>query len=128
MGLDKFMTGRVHQMRAGKSYLAAHPTWSTPDADTSCPRSGLELETCKHPILTCLSRQGCHTHLLHGVTSVSHEAPLWSSLSLLKRLATYISVTSMGFPSTMFPPTTLPSSPSLPLQPLTVSPPVFCVF
>jgi len=37
IGLDKFIAGRIHQMRAGKSYLAAHPTWRTPDADSSCP-------------------------------------------------------------------------------------------
>jgi len=45
MRLSKFVAGRIHQMRAGKSYLAAHPTWSSPDADTSCPRCGLEPET-----------------------------------------------------------------------------------
>lgn len=27
MCLDKFMPGRLHQMRAHKSYLAAHPSW-----------------------------------------------------------------------------------------------------
>ena len=26
MGLDKFIAGRIHQMRSGKSYLAAHPS------------------------------------------------------------------------------------------------------
>jgi len=26
MGLGKFVARRIHQMRAGKSYLAAHPT------------------------------------------------------------------------------------------------------
>jgi len=42
MGLGKFVAGKIHQMRAaGKSYLAAHATWRSPDADTSCPRSGL---------------------------------------------------------------------------------------
>ena len=35
MGLGKFVAVRIHQMRAGKSYLAAHPTWRSPDADTS---------------------------------------------------------------------------------------------
>ena len=38
MGLGKFVAGRIHQMRAGKSYLAAHATWRSPDANTSCPR------------------------------------------------------------------------------------------
>ena len=26
MGLDKFVAGRIHEMRANKSYLAAHPS------------------------------------------------------------------------------------------------------
>jgi len=52
MGLSKFVAGSLHQMRAGKSYLAAHPTWRSPDADTSCPRCGLEPETFEHAILS----------------------------------------------------------------------------
>ena len=128
MGLNKFTAGRIHQMRAGKSYLAAHPTWRTPDADTSCPRCSLEPETFEHAILACPSRQGTHSGLLHRITSVGQDAPLWSSLPLLKRLTTFISVTSTGFPPTMFPLNTPPSSPPLPLSPLAVPPPVFLVF
>ena len=131
MGLGKFIVGRIHQMRAGKSYLAAHSSWRAPEADTSCPRCGLEPESFEHAILTCPSRQGACTRLLHGVTDVGHEAPLWSSLPLLKRLATYISVTSMGLPPTMSPPTTPttpPSSPPFPLAPPNPPPPVFRVF
>jgi len=56
MGLDKFIAGRIHQMRAGKSYLATHPTWRSPNADTSCPRCGLQPEPFEHAILTCLPR------------------------------------------------------------------------
>ena len=37
MGLGKFVAGRLHQMRSGKSYLTAHAAWDNPDADTSCP-------------------------------------------------------------------------------------------
>ena len=119
MGLGKFVAGRIHQMRAGKSYLAAYPTWRSPDADTACPRCGLEPETFKHAVLSCPSRHHSRSRLLHGVTHVGPEAPLWSSLPLLKRLATFIGVTSTGFPPTMFPPTIPPSSP-----PLSLSPPV----
>ena len=104
-------------MRARKSYLAAHPSWRAPEADTSCPRRGLEPESFEHAILTCPSRQGARARLLPGVTDVGHEAPLWSSLPLLKRLATSICVPSTGFPPTMFPPTTPPSSPPFPLSP-----------
>jgi len=128
MGLGKFMAGRIHQMRAGKSYLAAHPTLRSPDADTSCPRCGLEPQTCEHAIITCPSRQGARSPLLHSITSVGQDAPLWSSLPLLKRLSTFIAVTSTGFPPTMSPPDTPSSSPPLPLSPLTVPPPLFPVF
>jgi len=128
MGLGKFIAGRIHQMTAGKSYLADHPTWRSPDADTSCPRCGLEPETFEHAILTCPSRQGAHSRLLHGVSSVGQDAPLWSSLPLLKRLTTFISVTSTGFPPSMFPPDTAPSPPPLPLSPLAVPSPAFGVF
>ena len=128
MGLGKFIAGRIHQMRAGKSYLAAHPTWRSPDADTTCPRCGLEPETFEHAILTCPSRQGARSRLLQGVSSVGQDAPLWSSLPLLKRLASFIGVTSTGFPPSMFPPTTPSSSPPLSLSPPRVPPPVFRVF
>jgi len=128
MGLGKFVAGRIHQMRARKSYLAAHPTWRSPDADTSCPRCGLEPGTFEHAILSCTSRQHSRSLLLHGVTEVGPEAPLWSSLPLLKRLATFIGVTSTGFPPSMFTPTTPPSSPPFSLSPPRVPPPVFRVF
>jgi len=128
MGLGKFLAGRIHQMRAGKSYLAAHPTWRSPDADTSSPHCCLEPETFKHAILSCPSRQHSRSRVLHGVTDVGPEAPLWTSLSFLKRLANFISVTSTGFPPTMFLPTTPPSSPLFFLFPPRVPAPVFRVF
>jgi len=34
MGLDQFTSGHLHQMRSGKSYLRAHPSWDT-DAPTT---------------------------------------------------------------------------------------------
>ena len=128
MGLGKFFVGPIHQMRAGKSYLVAHPSWKAPEAVTSGPGCGLEHQSFEHAILTCPSRQGGCSCVLHGVTDVGHEAPLWSSLPLPKRLATYLSVTSTGFPPTMFPPTTRPSSPPFPLSPPNLPPPVFRVF
>ena len=128
MGLGKFIAGRIHRMRAGKSYLAAHPTWRSPEADTFCPRCGLEPETFEHAIHTGPSRKGARSRLLYGVSSVGQDAPLWSSLLLLKRLATFISVTSTGFPPSMFPPNTPPSSPPLPLSQLAVPRPAFRVF
>jgi len=117
MGMGKFVAAGIHQMRAGKSYLPAHPSWWAPKADTSCPHWGLEPKSFEHAIRTCPSKQGGHARLLRSVPDVGHVAPLWSSLPLLKRLATYISVTSTGFPSTMFSPLLPPlprPSPCLP--------------
>ena len=128
MGLDKFIAGRIYQMRAGKGYLAAHPTWRSLDADTSCPRCGLEPETFEHAMLFWPSRQHSRSRLLHGVTDIGPEAPLWTSLPLLKRLATFIGFTSTGFPPTMFTPTTPPSSSPVFLSRPRVPPPVFRVF
>ena len=98
MGMNKFMAGRIHQIRAGKSYLAAHPTGRNPDIDSSCPRCGSEPETFKHAILSFSSRQHTRSRLLQGVTGVGHQDPIWTTLPLLKSLASFISVTSPGFP------------------------------
>jgi len=76
MGLGMFIAGRIYQMRAGKSYLAAHPTWRSPDPDTSCPRCGLEPEAFEHTILTCPSTQGARSRLLY-VFRVSARTPLF---------------------------------------------------
>jgi len=81
MGLGKLGARRIHQMRAGKGYLADHPTRRSPNADTSCPRCGLEPETFQHAILSCPSRQSSRWRLLHSVTEVGPEAPLWTSLA-----------------------------------------------
>jgi len=100
-----------------------------PRCDSSCPRCWLEPETFSHPILFCPSRQGGRSHLLHGVTSVGQDAPLWICLPLLKRLATFIGATSTAFPPMIFPPNTSPLSPPIPLSPLAVPHPgVSCFF
>ena len=53
MGLDKFIAGRIHQMRSRKSYLAAHPSWFNENPDTTCPRCGSAPETLEHAVLYC---------------------------------------------------------------------------
>ena len=101
------------------------PNLEVPQCRYVLPRGGLEPETFKHAIFSCPSRQHVRSGLLHCVTDAGHEAPFWTSFQLRKRLANLISVTSMGFPPRMFPPTTPPSSPLLPLSPSRVPLPVF---
>jgi len=57
MGLGKFLARRIHQMRAGKSYLAAHTSWFDENPEPTCPRCGTEPETFTHAILTCPARK-----------------------------------------------------------------------
>jgi len=110
IGLAKFMSGRIHQIRAQKSDLAAHPSWSSPDASSLCPLCGEEQETFSHAVLRCPAKAGARSRPLQRLTSVGPDAPLWSSGSLLSSLAAYIRATATNYPPDMFP--SLPPSPA----------------
>jgi len=128
MVMSKFMAGRIHQMRACKCYLAAHHTWRNPDADTRGPRSVLDPATFEYTILSCHFSQRARSSLLHSVNCVGHQDPIWTSLPLLKSLVGFITVTSTGFPPTIFPLTTPPSSLRSLLSPPAVPPPRLSCF
>jgi len=103
MGLGKFVAGRIHQMRSGKSYLAAHPSWEDPDADTSCPLCSEAPQTFEHAVLSCPSSTRQRFRLLQGVSDLAPEAPVWSDQQLLIALAEFIRTTATGFPPGMPP-------------------------
>jgi len=42
-------------MRSGKCYLASHPSWDNPDADTSCPLYSEAPQPFAHAILSCFA-------------------------------------------------------------------------
>jgi len=120
MGLGKFVAGRIHQMRSGKSYLAAHPSWGNPDADLSCPMCSEAPQTFEHAILSCPSSALQRSRLLQGVSDLAPEAQVWSDQQLLIALAEFICTTATGFPPGM-----PPLAPSLhnPPNPLLTLPP-----
>src|SRR5207302_7710602 len=89
MGLDRFGAGRIHQMRAGKSNLAVHPSWSD-DRDPLCPSCEPEDETCHHAILSCRSKSEARRLYLSGVGSIAHDSPLWVDRKSLIGLAAYL--------------------------------------
>jgi len=103
IGLGKFITGRIHQMRAQKSYLATHPSWLSPDASRLCPLCGKGQEPFSHAILRCPAKAAARSCHLQGLTSVGPDAPLWSSVSLLSSLAAYIEATATNYPPDMCP-------------------------
>ena len=104
MGLSKFLAGRLHQMRAGKSSLAAHPSWFNKDLPSLCPSCRSAPENFGHAILHCEARQMQRRRLLQGASTVDELSPLWSSPVLITALASYIDLTATGFPRTCSPP------------------------
>ena len=111
MGLGKFVAGRIHQMRAAKSYLAAHPSWSDEDPILTCPRCEIEPETFQHAILSCPARARDRDLLLKDLSSLGQGANLWSEPHLLRALGEYITTTRTGFPPDMVPDHFFPPSP-----------------
>ena len=118
MGLSKFLAGRIHQMRSGKSYLAAHPSWFNRDLPSLYPRCRDSPETFEHAVLHCQSRSRQKELHLPGLNSLDADSPIWSSDHLVAALAKFILTTSTGFPPDMFPQSPLESrSPSCPFSP-----------
>jgi len=124
MGLGKFIAGRLHQMRSGKSYLAAHSSWQNPNPDPTCPNCLAAPQTLEHSILACASTSVQRSRLLQGISSVGPDAPLWSDQQSLLGLAEYIRTTATGFPPGMPPlaPSILPPTYDILLLPRTESP------
>jgi len=79
MGLDKFTRGRLHQMRSGRSYLCARPTWDS-DVPTTCPSCDEALETFEHAILRCQGKEPETSRHLHGPSDIGPDTPSWSSV------------------------------------------------
>ena len=83
MGLDKFVAGRIHQMRANKSYLTALPSWWSELPNVTSPRCGSASQSFTHTILHGPKRSQETTLLLGEVTSLDEGSPLWSSVPLI---------------------------------------------
>jgi len=101
MGLDKFSAGRLYQMRSGKSYLRAHPSWDS-DVPTTCPACQSAPETFAYAILHCSAEEPASTRHLQGVVDVGPDCPVWYSAALLGALARLIMATATAFPPGMF--------------------------
>ena len=118
MGQDNFVAGRIHQMRAGKSYLTAHRAWWSELRNHTCPHWDSAPETFTHAVLHCPRKNSESSLLLGEVTSLDEGSPLWSSDHLIKALGQFITATHTGFPPEMHPLSPHPShslSPSPPL-------------
>jgi len=101
-GLPRFICGRIHLMRTGAIYLAAHASWWSRDSSILCPFCEADDESFQHAILLCPAKAQPHLTHLSGVDHIGPDGPLWLSVPLLRGLAEYLDATRTGFPPTMW--------------------------
>ena len=101
MALNKFDSGRLNQMRSGKSYLRTHLSWDN-DNPMTCPRCKESPESFEHGILSCTAIEPAMNRHLQAVTDLGPDAPVWSSAPLLTALSRFIKSTRTTFPPGMF--------------------------
>ena len=101
MGLPKFYTGRLQQMRSGKSYLRAHPSWANA-GPPDCPSCNEAHETFEYAILDCSAKRPARSRHLQGVTELGPDAPIWSSGALLAALTRFTRCPATAIPTGMF--------------------------
>ena len=121
LSLDKFIAGRIDQMRSGKSCLAAHTSWYNEHPDITCPRCDSAPETLKHTVLYCPNKSREQHRLLEAVSSLGPDSPIWSDSTRLHPLGCFISVTRTGFTTPACPPPQSPSPSPSPSPPATVN-------
>src|ERR1700712_3213825 len=90
MGLDKFAAGRIHQMRAGESYLADHPLWFDGNPAVICPHCTTASESFEHAILTCPAKARERSRILGTISSLGPDSALSTDLPLILVLRRYI--------------------------------------
>jgi len=100
-GLPRVICGRIHQMRTGARYLAAHTSCRNRESSTLCPFCEEDDKSFQHAILQCPAK--AHPRLTHpsGVDHIRPDRPLWLSVPLLIGLAENLYATRMGFPPAM---------------------------
>jgi len=105
MTINKFAASRLHQMRAGKSYLKAQKDWRNPEASELCPRCENEPETFEHIIASCQALASARVGQPDEVFDISPESLIWAEnkkgWDLMKCLISFISLNKLNFPSNM---------------------------
>lgn len=101
IGLSKFKAGLLQQMRSGKSYICAHPSWDD-DAPTTCPRCDEPTETFEHAMLYCSAKRPARARHLQRVTDLGPDTPVWNSATLLGALTRFVRSMATAFPPGMF--------------------------
>jgi len=95
MSYDKFISGRLHQFRVQKSYLAAHQPYYNRGLSTTCPRCHLEEEDLHHALIECPLRRIQREEFIPELISVDD---IWRSPTVLFQTILYLRATMTGFP------------------------------
>ena len=79
MLLTKLQASRIHQMRAGRSYLAAQPCPIRRVITLTCPRCYEEEETFNHAAIECPAHRSLRQALCPTLSSVAVHSDPWKS-------------------------------------------------
>jgi len=98
----KFTAARIHQMRAGRSYLKAHKDWRDPDGSSLCPRCEEEEESFKHVITGCPALAEARVRHSEFSFDNSPDSLVWKEnkkgWDMMKLLISFISLNKLNFP------------------------------
>ena len=103
MHLAKFPASRIHQMRAGPSYLSGQPDFlvflEQREPNLTCRHCGEGEETFHHAAITCPACARDRLTLCPELSSVAANSNLWKSLEDLRSFARFIVYSRINFPS-----------------------------
>ena len=100
-GLERFICGRIHQMRTGATQPAAHISWRNRNSSTLCPFCEEDDESFQHAVHLCPAKAQPRLTHLSGVDDIGPDTPLGHSVPLLRGLTEYLYTTRTGFPPAM---------------------------
>ena len=99
MGLRKFDTARLHQARAGTSYLAdQRPNPGGHEPDPLCPRCRKAPESFHYAVIECDARSAQRLKQIPSLLSVAAESDVWTSEMGIIGLANNMLSTATNFP------------------------------
>ena len=102
MTLPKFKAGRIHQMRANKSYLKAQKDWSNQDQDPRCDRCGQHDQTFQHIITTCPALEPKRRGRDPEIFNIGRDSMLWKGdkpgKALMKEFSVHVMKNLINFP------------------------------
>jgi len=105
MTLNKSATCRLHQMRAGKSYLKAQKDWRNLEESVLCPRCQNEPKTFIHVVTGCPALASASVGQPDEIFDISPGSQIWAEnkkgWDSMKCLISFNSLNKLNFPSNM---------------------------